>query len=211
MLFRYAGDTIWYERDTTVRRSIYRGDTIVQATFVGGRVRSGWTMVVIGDSAVTLSTTDSLGSSHATRSAIPARMALADREMIAMEIRVNASRARVASLLSARPRATDVPIAPRDPVSYCVDASLSIRQHVDTVQYIRTVSGKAVDTTTYVFTSDTSIKRLSPSPREFGYAMANTVMGEMHMSLVRKNLDARAVPVTPALPGRSYSLGCAGR
>jgi hypothetical protein len=137
-------------------------------------------------------------------------MALSDREAIAHAIQSNASRARLAQF--ALPSASDVPVAPRDPISYCVDGSLSIRQHVDTVQYIRTVPGKAVDTTTYVFTGDTTVRRLSPSPREFGYAMANTLVGEMHMSLVRKNLDARAAPLTAGLPGRSsMSPGCAGR
>jgi hypothetical protein len=195
VLFRYNGDTIWHERDSTVRRTIFRGDTISNEQSVAGRLRYAQTFLVSGDSARLISVVDSTGATRTpvTRS-LPARMASSSRDMLAMEMR----------RLQVRPgyvRPTDPPRAPSSPFSYCIDGTRTLIQHVDTVRDVRKGPGRT-DTTIYVFGSDTTVTRLSPSPAILGYSMYNTLWGEMHMSLVRKSLASRDGPPKD-LPGRS--------
>jgi hypothetical protein len=191
-LFRYSGDTIWQERDTTVNRTIYRGDTVTRERIVNGRRMNQTTYVLVGDSARFLFSIDSAGARHEGSSRLsPAMIVMSARDMLSRQL---------TSPIATR--TTDyVPLSPATPISYCIDGSRKMIQHGDTARDVRTV-GTKVDTTIYVFVGDTTVKRVSPNPTSFGYAMYTTLVGEMHMSVVRRNLASRNPP--PAgLPGRS--------
>src|SRR5262245_15566709 len=59
VVWRYLGDTIWYQRDTTARRSIYRGDTVFETESVNGQLRYARTYVLRRDGATLVASTDS--------------------------------------------------------------------------------------------------------------------------------------------------------
>jgi hypothetical protein len=195
-LYRYNGDTIWQERDSSVTRTVFRGDTIWSEASVGNRRRYTMVYVVDGDSARHVSATDSAGATRQVTGAIPARMAAMSRDMLERELRLLPTRERMRQ----RGGGTVVPTSPATPVTYCIDGSRKIVQHADTARDIRVV-GSRTDTTIYQFRGDTTLVRLSPSPRVFGHAMHTTLRGEMYSSLIRRNMASRASPAVAGLPG----------
>jgi hypothetical protein len=66
-IFRYHGDTIRLERDTTVTITIYRGDTVLTSSSVNGALRYEVSYVVRGDSAWVIDVRTANG-------AVPARL-----------------------------------------------------------------------------------------------------------------------------------------
>ena len=189
-LYRFNGDTIWQERDSTVMRNVYRGDTVFQERTVPGKPRSAVAYLILGDSARVLWSTDSTGARvNGSPRLLPAMIANSPRDMLAMQMRGPQG-------------AWRVPLTTTAPVSYCIDGARTILQHADTARYLRK-SADRVDTTVYVFVGDTTIKRVSPNPATLGYAMYLTVFGEMEMSLVRKSLASRQGPAAAGIPGRS--------
>jgi hypothetical protein len=198
VLYRYQGDTIWYERDSTLTVTICRGDTISTRSTMAGRLRYAHSYVIIGDSARLVSAVDSTGAPQpGTGRMAPARVASSTRDMLAMQLRTAQTRERMRQ----RGIGDYVPLSPPSPISYCIDGTRTMVQHADTVRDIRKSSSR-VDTTVYVFGSDTTVRRLSPSPTLFGYTMYNTLVGDMHMSVVHRNLAARSSPQESALPGK---------
>ncbi len=106
------------------------------------------------------------------------------------------------------------PKSPKDPLSYCTHLGELLLQHLDTLRSIHVLFQQhatalgadrmsvAADTTIWLFTGDTTVRRLSPAPRRFGYAMANTLRGEMQAVMVEQDLIARGIaPVGgPGIP-----------
>ncbi len=170
MLWRYSGDTIWNERDTVVRRAVFRGDTVTRAQFLDGRLQSSVTYVLRGDSAYPITPADSLHPLRATLPGLPVSFLTRDRETLATEMQSNALRERMASMRST-PDPDEPPLSPSMPVTYVVSPQVTIVQHGDTARYIRRGSPRS-DTTIFVFRGDTLIDRVSPAPRAFGYRVA---------------------------------------
>jgi hypothetical protein len=197
ILYRYQGDTIWHERDSSMTRTVFRGDTIRSERWQDGRRISSTVHVVAGDSGRMVSNIDSTGAEGRTGVSVPARLLYARRDMIAMQMRSADARAK----MSQRGYGTRVPVSPSSSIGYCIESGRSIVHQADTARDIRTREGRA-DTTIYLFVGDTTVRRLSPSPRTFGYAMYNTLFGEMHMSIVHRNLAGRSSPLEQELPGR---------
>src|SRR4051812_33882926 len=83
-IYRYLGDTIWVERDTTVRRTIFRGDTIVKTSWLNGVQLSSQIYVAMGDSARLIAVGDSAGrvSARTIPRALPLRGLTIEREML---------------------------------------------------------------------------------------------------------------------------------
>ena len=202
VLYRYNGDTIWHERDTTVKRSIFRGDTIFNETTRAGRLRHSRVYLVVGDSARVISAIDSTGTSRPpAKELVTARFATSSRDMLARQQQLAGIRER----LRRHGYGHQPPLAPPNAISYCIDSTRSIVHQADTARDIRK-SGGRVDTAVYVFVGDTTVKRLSPSPQTFGHAMYNTLFGEMHMSIVRGNLAPGSSTLEKELPGQSASF-----
>ncbi len=203
-LLRYNGDTIWVERDSSVTRTVFRGDTIVTDVWVDDRREQAMIYLVDGDSARIASSIDSTGAPARAGTVIPLGFAARSRDMLERELRTAPLRERMRQ----RGGGTSVPDSPSTPVSYCIDASRTIVQHADTARDVREIGGRT-DTTVYVFRGDTTVARISPSPRIFGHAMHTTLMGEMYMSLVRRNVESRSAQ-SIGLPGRA-PLPCGRR
>jgi hypothetical protein len=191
-VLRYLGDTLWSERDTTVLRSIFHGDTIKQAQLVDGRLRYDVTYVVRGDSGRVVSAInpDSIPPLYQTPSL---ELLLADRTYLAAMIPRAESQARMQARGNSMPER--VPLSPPDPITYAVSPTLSIVQHRDTARYLRAARGR-IDTTIYLFTGDTMVRRISPVPRTFGLAMNVTIVSDMRLAAQR--VAPRIPP--PALP-----------
>jgi hypothetical protein len=196
-IFRYNTDTIWSERDTSMTRTVYRGDTVTTERWRVDRRLSLTRHVVIGDSARLLVAIDSNGAPQTTETRmLPARFLSMNREMLASQLNRP-------ELPRGYTSPTDVPLSPASPMTYCIDGSRVIIQHGDTARDVRTARGRT-DTTVYVFDKDTTVRRLSPAPRTFGYVMYNTLVGEMKTSLVRKSSATRYAATYRKLPGKNY-------
>ena len=194
VLFRYSGDTIWQERDSTITRTTYKGDTVVRDRWMNGRRLEELTFLQLGDSAKLLFSIDSAGARRP------------GHERLMPILIISSSRQLLASAMRAPNRGANyVPYAPPAPISYCIDRTRNMVQHADTARDIRKI-GDRTDTTVYVFIADTTVKRVSPNPATLGYAMYTTLIGEMQMSVVRRNLATRN-PAPGSLPGRSTD-GC---
>src|SRR4051812_7804052 len=97
-IYRYLGDTIWVERDTTVRRTIFRGDTIVKTSWLNGGQLSSQIYVAMGDSARLIAVGDSAGrvSARTIPRALPLRGLTIEREMLETQLRMQALMSQVA-------------------------------------------------------------------------------------------------------------------
>ena len=96
IIYHYHGDTIWSERDTSETRVIFRGDTIVRRSSIDGREIFEMTLLVVGDSAKTLSS--SRAGSPATQPfggtrAMPRTIATAERDMLGTALELERLRA----------------------------------------------------------------------------------------------------------------------
>ncbi len=201
VLFRSRGDTIWREQDSSVWRTVGRGDTLISTHFRNGRPLLTCTLRADGSTSLrALSTTDTLGNTKPGVAHPPDYCFTTDprgelTRWTSMQGRAMAS------------NSNEPPKSPADPLSYCTREGVLIVQHRDTVRYIRAPT-TAPDTTLWMFTGDTTVQRLSPSPRQFGYAMANTIRGEMYNVNVAKDVITKGVPVRPdAFPSLSCSAG----
>lgn len=206
-LYRVSGDTMWYERDSTFRRRVYRGDTIETEQGMNGVVNFRQTVVVTGDSAEVISHFDALNPGAPRPQRVPAVYLTAEPTTVALMRRSEGLRAGLPSrfVLPTAPNGF-----PTEPITYCVDYTRDIVHHRDTVRYLRRTPGGRIDTTIYLFEGDTTVKRLSPSPRTFGHAMRVTLLGEMRMALIERESQARGSALPAQIP-RAPLTGCARR
>src|SRR5437879_2024646 len=91
-LLRYHGDTIWVERDTTLTRVVYHGDTVSKLVMVDGRLRYSQVFLLTGDSARTIDFRDSAGVSHPMDRPLPAMVATMERQQLEMELLLDQTR-----------------------------------------------------------------------------------------------------------------------
>ena len=66
IVYRYRGDTIWMNQDSTEQRSITHGDTVSNRRMVNDQVVSEMVAVVHGDSARVIATTGRDGQTRST-------------------------------------------------------------------------------------------------------------------------------------------------
>ena len=209
-LFRYNGDTIWVERDSTSTRVVYHGDTVTRVVMMNGSVRSTTVYVVEGDGARMIDSRDANGAPRPSEIGrqVPRSLATMERDMLQSSIRSeaswsqqNATRAQMAPMGYNMP-STEPPTSPVQPVTYSISSGVSIVQHRDTAFYVRGCIGRGkLDTTTFVFHGDTSVDRLVPA-RTFGQGMVVTLVSAMFNANVRQSLSSRA-----ALPRSDVPLG----
>lgn len=199
---RYRGDTIWRERDSTLSRTVFRGDTVERTSYLHGKSTGSLTYVVHGDNAMLIASTDSAGRVRAGLPAMrptPASIALGERMLLEQALRAQAMEAQLAGI-TAYQRA-EAPMLPQTTQSYPFSANRQIEVHVDTVRYISgCAAAPPIDTTTYLLFGTDSLRRISPAPRTFGRMMVAAVNADITMSLTRRNMAARD-PDFSALPG----------
>lgn len=200
-VFRYHGDTIWMERDTTETRIIYHGDTIVRRMTIDGRRLNEVTMVLAGDSAKVVSSVDTAGkvtASQAGARSMPRLVATMERDMLARELEMQPIRERVEAF---RADLTNVPLSPSSPITYALSPATTIIHVRDTVRYVRGCpSPGRADTTVFLLFGQDSTRRLTAPARTFGQAMAVSLISQMRMSIVRQQLAARASGASRELP-----------
>lgn len=199
-VFRYNGDTIWQERDTTVMRTIIRGDTVTNFFSINGVMRYEVAYVVRGDSARLINARYGQGFERAPESvakSAPASMVLIHHRMLETEFRSAAMRERMSSLLSDR----EPPRSPEPARTYAVSAEVRITQHRDTVFFVRGCPSLGrVDTTLFLMFGEDSVRRISRPERTFGKAMNLSLTSQMRTALTQERIRSRESPLPPDFP-----------
>ena len=190
--FRYRGDTIWRERDSTMTRVVFRGDTAIRANYLHGKVTSTTIYVLAGDEATLvqyLNADGKPGASSITPRTTSTAVVLGERQMLESAIRSSAMTQRMAGMGVGMP-GNDAPLSPATVQTYAMSANRNLVQHGDTVRYITGCAavGRA-DTTVYLLFANDSLKRLSPNPRTFGHTMATAVRSDMGGVLLRQRVS----------------------
>ena len=189
---RYRGDTIWRERDTTMTRVIFRGDTTIRTFYTHGKVTATMTYVIAGDDAMLVQYLDADGKVRppaSTPRTTSTLVALGERQMLETAIRSSAMTQQMSSMGRGMP-GYDAPLSPATVQTYAMSANKNLVQHGDTVRYITgcAAAGPA-DTTVYLLFANDSLKRLSPDARTFGPAMAAAVRADMSSVLLRQRVS----------------------
>jgi len=200
-VFRYHGDTIWMERDSTVQESITRGDTVEILSSMNGEVRNHVLYLVRGDSAYVVR------NGTVTSRGLPAMVVTSANRMLEMEFKNANVLARLDSLPGGSRFAP--PALPETTRTYKVSPALRFAQHLDTLAYIRGCEGAHTDTTLFLLFGRDSVKRISRPERTFGQAMANGLYSQMRMSLIQEATKGVQGPVPPDMPRAPG--GCAQR
>lgn len=200
---RYRGDTIWRERDTTVMRMVYKGDTATRTFFIDGKEIAHTVSLLMGDVARMISARSANGVAQepaAVGRIVPVMAFMSERMMLEQAISSNAMSERMASIGSSMP-SWEAPLSPTEVQTYGFSPNTRIVQHRDTVRYVRgCAAAPPIDTTVYVMFATDSVQRLSPSPRTFGRHMASAVRGDMGSILLQQRVaQARTAPV--GIPG----------
>ncbi|MBC8090083.1 MAG: hypothetical protein H7Z40_22725 [Phycisphaerae bacterium] len=219
--YRYHGDTIWRQRDTTMVQTVYRADTVFRSTFFHGRKSSSYTYLALGDSSRILESRDaagrfvalvnrngpSLASLELDRTSIDAtfRMAESETRMVEVDARMQELRERSASLGMNPPplpiRVPTIPVSPTSKLTYPFSANRLIEQLGDTVRYITGCAARPpVDTTVFLLFATDSVRRLRPSPRSFDKFMALAMHADMRTVLLRQRVQPRNVPAMKDVP-----------
>lgn len=206
-MIRYAGDTIWVERDTTVRRTIYRGDTVIRASWLNDRLRTTETFIVRGDQAVLIELSDSAGKTVEFKTPprpLPAMIATMDRRMLESELRMDGLRSLIAQVSDQM----EPPVAPDPARTYRLSETRTLVHHRDTVSIIRSCAAlQHTDTTVYLLVGRDSVRRIAPSPRSFGSAMAYALVGDMRSALVTQLAATNSAALPADLPHVSNGCG----
>lgn len=200
-LFRYNGDTIWTERDTSAIRVVYNGDTVTRVWSINDVVKSTLVYAVNGDVAKIVDSRDGNGVQRTEElgRTSPSRILIGDREMLQSALRTT-------NMPLSNRNAPD-PL-PAQPVTSVLSYSTSIVQHLDTALYVRGCLGRAkLDTTTFVFRGDITIERLSPR-RIFGAGMAFALTSAMHNANVQKSLASMG-SASANVPARPHDCAAA--
>jgi len=198
-IFRYHGDTIRLERDTTVTITIYRGDTVLTSSSVNGALRYEVSYVVRGDSAWVIDVRTANGATlpgTAIGTAAPTQSILMTQTMLEAEIRTAAMRARLLSMSEFEPQALPEPAR-----VYEVSPTVWITQHRDTVWFQRGCRGASrIDTTVFLMFAEDSVKRISQPARMFGKAMNLSLTAHMRSAMMRERLRERETSLPADLP-----------
>jgi hypothetical protein len=200
IVFRYQGDTIWVDRDSTSTRVVFSGDTVTKRVTMNGALRVGQTLLLVGDSARILSLQDSTGRMVASpvSRAMPALFATMERRQLETELRTSTIMQRTASVTGNIFQPSPSPDPAR---KYTVSPMLSITQHRDTVWYVKGCPALGrVDTTVFLIFGSDSTRRLSNPQRTFGEAMATGLIGQMRGVLTQERLATMAPPPPNNLP-----------
>jgi hypothetical protein len=194
-IFRYHGDTIWYERDTTLTRTIIRGDTVVNTSSINGIMRYDLTYVVRGDSARLIDARYGMGlDPNTVGKTAPASAVLMYHMLAETELRMASTRALM------NPYDLEPPRSPELARTYDVSAEVRITQHRNTVFFVRGCPSLGrVDTTVFLMFGDDSVHRVSP-PRTFGKAMNISLTSQMRSALLRERTRMRQAPLPPDFP-----------
>jgi hypothetical protein len=199
-IYRYRGDTIWVERDTSVTRVVYRGDTVTKTMSLNGRLRSTQTFLLFGDSARFLEYVDSTGAKRPMPVvAMSATIAMSEHRQLELQLRMVESRRIVER--SGAGQALIPPESPETPRTYAVSPAINIVQHRDTVRYITgcPAAGR-LDTTVFVMFGADSTRRLTSPDRMFGEGMAVSLIGHMRLALIQAQLSTMNSSAVGALP-----------
>lgn len=203
-LFRYFGDTIWVDRDTTETRVVYRGDTVIRRFSMNGRMRSEMTTVLRDGAAWTISTVDSTGTARPIPNQLrstPLMIATAERDMLARELQMQETMDRASR------RVVDAmyfQMMPPSPMTYAVAPATTMVHVRDTVLYIRGCPGAArLDTTVFQLFGDDSTRRLSAPARTFGKAMALSLISQMRLRAIQDRMASQAPSRPRDIPGMS--------
>lgn len=202
MVMRYHGDTIWRERDTTMSRVVFRGDTVIRTMYVHGKSTGTMTYVLSGDDALLVQNVDGDGKPRtgvqAARSA-PALAVIGERQLLESAITSRGMQERMSGMGIGMP-GNDAPVSPTTVQTYAMSANRNLVQHGDTVRYITGCQAVGhADTTVYVLFANDSLKRLTPDARTFGPAMVAAVRADMGGVLLRQRV--RDPADFAALPG----------
>ena len=200
-VLRYHGDTIWTERDTTVSRAIYRGDTVIKTMWMNDVQLSSTTYLVTSDGARLIGMVDKSGTSVPVPDnarLVPLLVISMERTMLESALRMQESMARVSAM--GITRHNEPPLFAETELRYTVSSALQLVQYRDTVKYIRGCpAASRADTTTFVLFKADSVKRLKPE-RLFGRAMAESVINTMRMALTQQFLRSQTSPLPADLP-----------
>jgi hypothetical protein len=177
-VYRYSGDTLWVDRDSTSTRTIYRGDSVYEEQSIHGRLRRGSVTQVRGDSARLVAVVDANGFARPVKASWTSARSL-------HTAKTRAERAKLT------PRTeTNVMFSHTAPVVHCVDFMTKIIQTADTAVYVRNASGR-IDTTAYLLGRDTTVRRLRPNPQTFGLAMHAAIIRDMDRAISLKRTADR--------------------
>jgi hypothetical protein len=187
---RYRGDTIWRERDSTMTRAVFRGDTAIRTYYTHGKLTSTMTYVITGDEAVLIQSLDADGKPRPFAPGPRSTSLLAvlgERQMLESSIRSSAMMQQMSRMSVP---SNDAPLSPATVQTYAMSANKNLVQHGDTVRYITGCSSVGhTDTTVYLLFANDSLKRLSPNPRTFGHTMATAVRADMGTVLLRQRIS----------------------
>ncbi len=201
--FRYLGDTIWTQRDTTMTRAVYRADTVIITRFMHGRMVTSTTFLLADGMARTLEIRDSTGAVRRPgpdAKPFPAMVALGPRTMLESAVRSSTMLGR-----SPKGMSYDVPRSPSTPISYALRTIGTAVHHGDTIRITPGCPGVlSTNTTTWLLVGSDSVRRLSPSPRTFDRYMVMALLGDLSSSVL--NARVREMQPSPALPGPSKGL-----
>lgn len=219
--YRYRGDTLWRERDTTLIQTVYKADTVFRSTFILGRKASSHVYLVVGDSSRILESRDAAGRFVATttkngpalvmleadRAAIETAFRLTETQerMREADVRMQAMTERAVAMGMNPPPAPagmpTVPVSPKTKQSYPLSANKLIEQLGDTVRYITGCAARPpVDTTVYLLFATDSVRRLSPAPRSFDQFMALALQSDMNGVLLRQRVRPGDNPAMKNVP-----------
>ena len=193
-LFRYHGDTIWLERDSTMTRSVTHGDTVEHVTSINDQPLAELTYVAHGDTAVVVKAINARGPvpPGTIGRAVPLAVPTFLNTMLANEIR--------AAALTPAEGLLAPPALPEEPKTYNLSPAIRLVQHRDTVAYIRGCNGAQGDTTKFLMFGADSVKRISKPERTFGPAMALSLTAQMRVSLMQEFMASRQAPLPSDIP-----------
>ncbi|MBL0940948.1 MAG: hypothetical protein IBJ03_18795 [Gemmatimonadaceae bacterium] len=202
--YRISGDTIWRRRDTTMTRSVFKGDTLERTYSLNGQRRTLTTYVQNGDSARVIDhrTFDTQGT--ATRSptdgsfrAVPMPIVDIDGQAILLAMRMERTREMTSAYVT-RPTMPESPSASHE---YAFRANTRIVQIGDTIRYIMGCeAAPPVDTTTYLMFGADSVRRLSRAPRTFDRYLNTAIRADIESAIIRRSAASRDVPPSTPVP-----------
>ncbi|MEP6835630.1 MAG: hypothetical protein ABJB74_19745 [Gemmatimonas sp.] len=218
--YRYHGDTVWRERDTTVTRSLYRQDTLYRSTFSFGRTTSSDIYVALGDSVALIESRDASGKIVTSSRSRFSGVTYFDSDRFgiegairnaAQEVRSREGDARInemneRAIAAGRspmvpPTTPTVPLSPSTKVTYPFSANRTLEQHGDTVWNIVGCAARPpVETTVYLLFASDSVRRLSPSPRTFDAMMARAVRADIASVFLRQRVRPADNPAMRGVP-----------
>jgi hypothetical protein len=184
-VFRYNGDTVWRERDSSLTRSIRHGDTIIEQRMHA----AGWGPEEIrivprqpGEAVVAIGPD---GKQHATATGPTNGWEGATRAIFTLAVLYQQNQARWLFPSDHEPL-----LSPETPRVYVVDSASRLVQYRDTVRVIKGCAGARHDTTTFLMFGGDSARRISSPERTFGIGVAQGLIGQMRRVLLEAKIRA---------------------